>query len=117
MIRLKMIALVEAGFILAAASAPAAQPAAQPILAGRPSLTATGAGTNYLGAGTKAMAERLKQIAKKANPAHNPFLNRQRADLDRARLALSTDKDEQFQLTLDLSQELLNAGDNEAALV
>ncbi len=74
------------------------------------------ASTNYLGAGTRSMARRLEEVARKTNPDHNPYLSRQRADLAKSRLARTKDPDEQFDLTLSLSKELLNAGDNEGAL-
>src|SRR5438093_1496653 len=68
------------------------------------------------GAGTLAMAQRLEKIALKANATRNSFLSRQRADAARARLAVSSDPEEQYDLTVALSQELVNAGDNEGAL-
>ena len=67
-------------------------------------------------AGTQAMVERLRELAKNSDPAHNVYLNRQRAALFRDRLARAVNPVEKLDARIRLSLELLQSGDTETAI-
>jgi hypothetical protein len=74
------------------------------------------AATNSVAPGTARMAERLREIAAKGNPANNPILNRERAELLRAKLDREPDRGKQLALRVDLGIELLQAGQTSEAI-
>ena len=63
------------------------------------------------------MAERLERLAQEANPDENPFLNAQRAERLRLRLAAKPfDPSAAFDLRLERSLELLRSGEVDGAI-
>lgn len=77
----------------------------------------------YQSAGTRRMAERLRQIADKIDPLHHPFENTRRANifqtlLDQEILSKETPRNwpKLFDLQAQLSVELLNSGQTESAI-
>src|SRR5689334_23457397 len=68
--------------------------------------------------GTKRMAERLEKIARESNPAHEPYLNAQRAELFRSMISRTDTNDlvKYYDLMTKFTVELLNCGKNQEAL-
>lgn len=66
--------------------------------------------------GTRKMAERLERIAATADPAKNPFLNHQRAELLRKKLSAPLPPKAEVDTRLEMALEYLRAGETEIAL-
>jgi hypothetical protein len=60
--------------------------------------------------GTARMAERLREILASGNPASNPILNVERAELLRAKISREPDRAKQLALQVDFAIELVQAG-------
>ena len=67
-------------------------------------------------ASTQRMAALLQKIARESNPGRNPFRSTEKAALTREMLARTTDPQKIFELKVELTQQLLNAGRPEEAL-
>ncbi|MFM8359694.1 MAG: FG-GAP repeat domain-containing protein, partial [Verrucomicrobiota bacterium] len=85
-------------------------------VAGLLPFTASAAGSSpYQSEGTRRMAARLADLSRRANPLRHPFLSERRAVIYRDRLAGSLTPEERLDVQLHYAQELLNAGQSEAA--
>jgi hypothetical protein len=66
--------------------------------------------------GTRRMAERLEKIARESDPVENLFLNHQRAELFRSRLATNLAPRAKVDARIQMSLEYLFAGETETAI-
>jgi ASPIC/UnbV protein/VCBS repeat protein len=89
--------LLSAGFLLAICAS-----------GGTPAMSAGSAGA--VAPGTARMAERLRAILAAGNPASNPILNAERAELLKAKIGREPDRGKQLSLTVDFAVELVQAG-------
>jgi hypothetical protein len=62
------------------------------------------------------MVERLEQVAANSEPANNPFLNRQRAELLRNKLSTPMPPKAEVDTRMEMALECLRAGETETAL-
>lgn len=70
----------------------------------------------YMGAGTKKMAERLRELADKSDPLKNPFLNQKRAEIFGQQMNEATDVSAKLKIAVSYANEQVMAGNSAGAV-